>query len=256
MSDESAVLERVDEGVLWLTINRPGAMNALNAAVREGLWAGVRRFVADDDLRVLVLTGAGDRAFCAGADLKEMSGTQMTVPPPDFMPVFGRNVHTDKITIAAVNGLALAGGFSIVQNCDLVVAADTATFGVREAQVGRGAPWAAPLQWLMPPRVALQLLLTGEALTAERAREIGFVNEVVPLAELVDATQRLARRIAMNAPLSVAAMKRTIYAAADRSLLDGLAEGDRIFEPVYLSADAQEGPRAFAEKRPPRWTGR
>lgn len=256
MTSDDAVLQRLDDGVLWLTINRPEAHNAMNTAVRQGLRAGIERFVADDDARVLVLTGAGERAFCAGADLKEMAGTGMKVPPKDLVPVLGRTVHTDKITIAAVNGFALAGGFQLVQMCDLVVASETATFGIREAQVGRGAPWAAPLQWLMPPRVALQLLLTGEPLTAERAREIGFVNEVVPAAELVPATQRLARRIADNAPLTVAAMKRMVYAAADLGLVDGLDEADRIFEPVYLSDDAQEGPRAFAEKRPPRWSGR
>ena len=179
-----AVSYRVEGGVAWLTIERPEARNALNAAVREGLYAGVRRFNEDDTAKVLVLTGAGEKAFCAGGDLKEMAETALTVPPPDFVPQFGRNIEVAKPTIAAVNGVAWAGGFLLAQCCDLCIAADTATFAISEVKVGRGAPWAAPLSWLIPPRIALQILLTGDPLTARRAYEIGLVNEVVPLADL------------------------------------------------------------------------
>ncbi len=115
-----AVSYRVEGGVAWLTIERPEARNALNAAVREGLWAGARRFNEDDTAKVLVLTGAGEKAFCAGGDLKEMAGTALTVPPPDFVPQFGRNIDVPKPTIAAVNGVAYAGGFLLAQQCDLV----------------------------------------------------------------------------------------------------------------------------------------
>jgi enoyl-CoA hydratase/carnithine racemase len=128
-------------GIAWLTIDRPEARNALNKAVRDGLFAGVRRFNDDAKASVLVLTGAGDRAFCAGGDLKEMADTTLAVPPPDFLPQFGRNIQIDKPTIAAVNGVAYAGGFLLAQNCDLVIAAESATFAVTEVKVGRGSPW-------------------------------------------------------------------------------------------------------------------
>lgn len=242
--------------VAWLTIDRPEARNALSAAVREGLFAGLRRFSADDGARVLVLTGAGDRAFCAGGDLKEMAQTGLKVPPLEFLPQIGRTIAVDKPVIAAVNGVAFAGGFLLAQSCDLCIAADTATFAISEVKVGRGAPWAAPLPWLIPPRVAMQLLLTGDPITARRAHEIGLVNEVVPAADLHGAAQAMAERIAANAPLSVLAGKRTVGLIAEHPLSEAFAAADEIWEPVYLSEDAQEGPAAFREKRRPVWKGR
>lgn len=241
--------------VAWLTINRPEARNALNQEVREGLFAGFRRFNDDDAAAVLVLTGAGDQAFCAGGDLKEMAQDSLTVPPPDFLPQLGRNIEVRKPTIAAVNGVAYAGGFLLAQNCDLCVAADTARFAVTEAKVGRGAPWAAPLPWLLPPRVAMQMLLTGDPIDAARAYELGLVNEVVPPHQLQESAQRLAERIAGNAPLSVLAAKQTVRLVAELPLTEAYAAAERLWEPVYRSQDAQEGPRAFREKRPPRWQG-
>jgi len=246
----------VVRGVAWLTIDRPEARNALSQSVREGLFAGVRRFNDDEQARVLVLTGEGDRAFCAGGDLKEMANTSLKVPPPDFLPQFGRNIEVAKPTIAAVNGVAYAGGFLLAQMCDLCVAAESARFAITEVKVGRGSPWAAPLSWLVPPRIAMQILLTGDPITAARAHEVGMVNQVVPDEELKPATQALAERIAANAPLSVLAAKRTAYLSAQYQLSEAFDEAERIWEPVYLSADAQEGPRAFRDKRPPVWTGR
>jgi enoyl-CoA hydratase/carnithine racemase len=251
-----AVTYRVENGVAWLTINRPEARNALNAAVREGLFEGVRRFNGDTAAKVLVLTGAGDKAFCAGGDLKEMADVALKVPPPDFLPQFGRNIDVLKPTIAAVNGVAFAGGFLLAQNCDLVVAAETAKFAVTEVKVGRGSPWAAPLSWLVPPRVAMEILLTGDPVSAQRALEVGLVNKVVPGDELVAETQALAERVAANAPLSVLAAKATVRLCAEHSMSQAYAEADRIWEPVYLSNDAQEGPAAFRDRRPPVWTGR
>jgi enoyl-CoA hydratase/carnithine racemase len=241
--------------VAWLTINRPEARNALNQEVREGLFAGFRRFNDDPAAAVLVLTGAGDQAFCAGGDLKEMAQAALTVPPPDFLPQPGRNLDVRKPTIAAVNGIAYAGGFLLAQNCDLCVAADTARFAVTEVKVGRGAPWAAPLPWLVPPRIAMQLLVTGDPIDAQRAYALGLVNEVVPLADLQPTAQRLAERIAGNAPLSVLAAKQTARLVADLPLAEAYDRAEEIWEPVYRSQDAQEGPRAFREKRPPRWQG-
>lgn len=253
---DEPVRYEVVRGVAWLTIDRPEARNALSKAVRDGLFAGVRRFNADDTAKVLVLTGEGDRAFCAGGDLKEMADSSLTVPPLDFLPQFGRNIDVAKPTIAAVNGVAYAGGFLLAQNCDLCVAAESARFAVTEAKVGRGSPWAVPLPWLVPPRIAMQILLTGDPISAARAYEIGLVNEVVPDAELVPAAQALAQKISSNAPLSVMAAKRTVYLSLKERLNDAYAEADRIWDPVYRSADAQEGPAAFRDKRTPVWTGR
>jgi enoyl-CoA hydratase/carnithine racemase len=251
-----AVRYEVTGGAAWLTINRPEAHNALNQAVREGLFDGVRRFNADESAKVLILTGAGDRAFCAGGDLKEMAEVALRVPPLDFLPQFGRNIAVDKPTIAAVNGVAYAGGFLLAQNCDLVIAAESARFAVTEVKVGRGSPWAVPLSWLTGPRIAMEILLTGDSLSAARAREVGLVNQVVPDGELRAAAQALAGRIAANAPLSVRAAKRTVYLSAQAGLADAYAQADRIWAPVYASDDAQEGPAAFRDKRAPVWKGR
>jgi enoyl-CoA hydratase/carnithine racemase len=251
-SANQVVLYELRDMVAWITINRPEARNALNKATRDGLRAAFERFNTDESAAVAVLTGTGDKAFCAGGDLKEMAETSLQIPPPDFVPQFGRNLDVAKPVIAAVNGIAWAGGFLLTQCCDLCIAADTATFAITEVKVGRGAPWAAPLSWLMPPRVALQILLTGDPITAQRACELGLVNEVVPAASLRERAQAMAERIAANAPLSVLAAKRTAYLSRP----DVFEEAERIWAPVYLSADAQEGPAAFRDKRQPVWTGR
>ena len=156
MSDE-AVLYEVRGRVAWITINRPEARNALNKAARDGIREAFVRFTGDDNAAVAVLTGAGDKAFCAGGDLKEMADTSLRIPPRDFMVHLGRTLKVDKPVIAAVNGVAYAGGFLLAQQVDLVVAAEHARFAITEAKVGRGSPWAAPLPWLMPPRIAMEL---------------------------------------------------------------------------------------------------
>ena len=251
-----AVLYERRGPVAWVTINRPETRNALSAEVRAGLWAATHRFNDDVDAKVLVLTGAGDRAFCAGGDLKEMADTSLEVPGPDFLPQFGRNVAVPKPTIAAVNGVAFAGGFLLVQMCDLCVAAERALFGIMEARVGRGAPWAAPLPDIVGRRAALQFLLTAEPVDALDARAMGLVNQVVPSADLVNETQRLAETIAGNAPLSVLAGKRMVMEVSRLPMDEAFARSEEIWEPAYRSEDAQEGPLSFREKRPPRWKGR
>jgi enoyl-CoA hydratase/carnithine racemase len=239
-----------------LTINRPEARNALNQVVRQGLFEATRRFNEDGEARVLVLTGTGAAAFCAGADLKEMAQMRLEVPPPDFVPQFGRNIVVDKPTIAAVNGVAYAGGFLLAQSCDLCVASAHARFAISEIKVGRGAPWAAPLPWLIPPRVAMEMLLTGDPISAARAYEVGLVNAVVPSDQLVTTVQEMAESIAANAPLSVLAAKRTVGLMAEHPLSEAFTEAERIWDPVYRSEDAQEGPAAFRDGRRPLWKGR
>jgi enoyl-CoA hydratase/carnithine racemase len=253
---EDVVTYELADQVAWLTINRPEARNALSKAVRDGLWEGFRRFAADPDAAVLILTGAGDKAFCAGGDLKEMAGAEMKVPPPDFLPYLQRTVKTDKPVIAAVNGVAFAGGFLLAQMVDLVIAADHAKFAITEAKVGRGSPWAAPLPWLIPPRAAMEIMVTAAPITAQRAYELGLVNKIVPLSELRETAAAMARGIADNAPLSVRAAKSLVYMSAEHGWSEALDRADELYEPVYLSEDAQEGPRSFAEKRKPVWQGR
>jgi enoyl-CoA hydratase/carnithine racemase len=246
--------------VAVITINRPDSRNAINAAVRDGLTAAWHRFEQDRCAKVAILTGAGDKAFCAGMDLKEASAMGLKVPPRGFIPIIGPHptdaLHVSKPTIAAVNGLAVAGGWLFAQMCDLCVAADHANFAITEAKVGRGTPWAAPLIHMLPQRIMMELLLTGEPMTAQRMQALGYVNRVVPSAQLLAESLALAERIAANAPLTVRACRALVYASTEFGRSAALRAGDELFEPVYLSEDAQEGPRAFSERRPPRWQGK
>lgn len=253
MQDE--LLYEVRGQVAILTINRPERRNALNKAVRDGLRAAWARVEADPNIRAAILTGSGS-IFCAGADLVEMSDTAMAVPARDHIPILGDNVTVSKPVIAAVNGGAYAGGFLMTQMCDLCVAADSAVFAITEGKVGRGMPWAAPLISMLPQRIALELLMTARPITAARAYELGYVNRVVPAGELMTAALSMAEDIVANAPLTVMAAKEMIYAATEMGRSAALKTAHRIFEPVYTSADAQEGPLAFKEKRKPRWQGK
>lgn len=254
MSADDAVLTRLDDGLLWIRINRAASHNALSREVRDGLWKALERVRDDDEVGVAVLTGDGGTSFCAGGDLKEMSETALTVPPPDFLPHLGRNLHTDKPVIAAVNGRALGGGFLLAQMADLCIAAEHAQLGVTEARWGRGFPWAAPLLSLVPRRVALEMMVTAEPISATRAYEIGLVNRVVEGADLLTTAATVARMILANAPLTVRAAKQMARRSAASSYESLFDEAEEIFRPVYLSADAQEGPAAFRERRAPRWT--
>src|SRR5215510_1512161 len=242
--------------VAVITINRPAARNAINQGVREGLAEAWERFANDRETRVAILTGAGDKAFCAGADLKEMALKKLGSLPRNFLSTLNVNTQVTKPVIAAVNGVAYAGGWALVQMCDIVVAAQTATFAITEAKVGRGMPWAVPLTHMIPQKVLLEILLTGNVITAQRAYEIGFVNHVVPADQVMPKAMEIAETIADNAPLTVAAAKEMVYLATDMGRQAGLEAARHLFDHVYRSEDAQEGPRAFAEKRKPRWQGR
>lgn len=242
--------------VAVITINRPEQRNAISKAVRSGLREAFERFEAEDDALVAILTGTGEKAFCAGMDLKEAADTMIGVPPRGFIPVLGDSVHVTKPVIAAVNGVAYAGGWLLAQMCDLCIASDTATFAITEGKVGRGMPWATPLANMIPQRIMMELLLTGDPIDAKRAHAIGFVNHVVPPAELMPAAIAMAERIAACAPLTVRAARETVYLAAEMGRSAALRAANHVFERVYRSEDAQEGPRAFKEKRKPQWRGR
>ncbi len=253
MTDE--VLYETRDQIFIITINRPERRNAISMAVREHLRDAFPRFESDPALRVAILTGAGDQAFCSGMDLKEAAELKLQGTP--YLPTLGENLKVTKPVIAAVNGHAYGGGWRLAQMCDLCIAADTASFGIPEAKFGRGFAWAVPLLQMIPRRVALELLMTARPISAQRAYEIGFVNQVVPSKELMAKAIELALEIAANAPLTVCAAKEMAYLAAEMGRSAALKYAHQMFdEKVYGSEDAIEGPRAFKEKRKPSWKGR
>jgi enoyl-CoA hydratase len=250
------VLFEVEGPVAVVTLNRPAQLNAINTGIRQGLAEAWQRFERDESLKVAILTGSGEKSFCAGMDLKEAAATGIGVPPRDFLPVLGDNVHVSKPVIAAVNGYAYAGGWLLAQMCDLCIASENASFAVTEPKVGRGVPWATPLIHMLPQRIMMELLLTAAPLGARRAAELGYVNAVVPLGELRATAMQMATTIVRNAPLTVRAARELVYMSTEMGRSAALRAGRQLFEPVYRSEDAQEGPRAFAEKRQPNWKGR
>ena len=255
MSDAVLFDARAD-GIAVITLNQPETRNALSAEIREGLRTAWDRFEHDDSLRVAILTGAGDKAFCAGGDLKAMVETAMQVPPRDFFPLPYDNLELSKPTIAAVNGVAFAGGWMIAQACDLCVASTTAKFAITEVKVGRSSPWAAPLIHMIPQRIMMEIILTGKPITAQRAYEIGLVNRIAEPEALMNAALDLAREILDGAPLSVKAGRDTVMLATEMGRAAALEAARDASVATYMSDDAQEGPRAFSEKRRPEWKGR
>ena len=199
-TESPKVLVEREDWVGVITINRPDARNVIDPDVASGIESALDDLEADPKVRAIVLTGAGEKAFCAGGDLKEMNDVALRVPPPDFLPQLGRNIDVPKPTIAAVNGIAYGGGFLLAQQCDLVLAAEHARFAVSEVRIGRGSPWAAPLSWLVPPRVAMKILLTGDPIGAAEAQGHGLVNDVVPAAELRGHTRTSVRTELDSAP--------------------------------------------------------
>jgi enoyl-CoA hydratase/carnithine racemase len=254
MSD-AVLFDARDDGIAVITLNRPEARNALGKDIRQGLFAAWDRFERDPALRVAILTGSGEKAFCAGGDLKEMTELRLTVPPRDMFPVPGDNIEVSKPTIAAVNGVAFAGGWMIAQACDLCVASTRAQFAITEVKVGRSSPWAAPLIHMIPQRIMMEIVLTGKPITAQRAYEIGLVNRLVEPEGLMAAALALAAEILDGAPLSVRAARETVMLSTEMGRSAALRAARHASEYAYRSEDAQEGPKAFAEKRRPRWKG-
>ncbi len=253
---DTILYDRTDDGIAIITINRPEQRNCLSLDVRQGLFATWDRFERDAKARIAILTGAGDKAFCAGGDLKEMVETGLRVPPRDMFPVPYENIKLTKPTIAAVNGVAFAGGWMISQACDLCVASTNAKFAITEVKVGRGSPWAAPLIHMIPQRIYMEIVLTGNPITAQRAYEIGLVNRLAETGEALNVALELAREVLAGAPLSVSAARETVMLSTEMGRAAAIDAAYAVHEIAYTSEDAQEGPKAFAEKRTPVWKGK
>lgn len=245
--------ERHDK-VLLLTINRPAQRNALTPDIMRGLGLALREAEHDDSIRCIVLTGAGDRAFCAGMDLKAFADGQVSLEDGKTgMEIFTQQIYPKPI-VAAVNGVAIGGGFELMLACDLVVAAAHAMFGLPEVKVGlvaAGGGTRLPLR--IPLVVALEMGLTGEFIDARRAQDLGLVNRVVPGPQVLTEALALAARIAANAPLALAVTKRLMVEETRQGSWDHILQA---CQAVFASEDGLEGPRAFAERRAPVWKGR
>ncbi|HEY1830398.1 MAG TPA: crotonase/enoyl-CoA hydratase family protein [Acidimicrobiales bacterium] len=257
MADE--VLRERRGHVEILTINRPEARNAINGAVSKAMGSIMDDLAEDADCWVVIVTGSGDKAFSAGMDLKAFSsgeGGDILGASGGFAGLTQRDFP--KPIIAAVNGSALAGGFEIMLSCDLVIAASHATFGIPEAKRGliAGAGGLIRMPKRLPIAVALELAMTGDPIDAERAYALGLVNKVVSPEKLLDEALELADRIAANAPLAVRYSKSVMKRAAEVPESEGWAINGQAVGVVFSSADAMEGPIAFAEKRPPNWQGK
>ena len=256
MSKDVVLYERRGH-VALVTLNRPERRNALSPEVFSRLREVWDQFAADGEARVAVLTGAGDRAFCAGADLKVMNegGGIQNFGRGSNRPLGRLDPGTNKPIIAAINGYAIAGGWWLAQLCDIRIAAAEAKLGISEVKWNLPAGWVTDLTRIIGMGHALEVTLTGEPISAQRAYEIGFVNKVVPRAELMDAAFEMAQTIAENGPMSVRAHKEILYRGYLLSRDEGNAVAGHILSRLMQSEDAKEGPRAFVEKRKPVWKG-
>ena len=250
-----------EAGIALITINRPEKRNALDAehyAALSGAWQRVRD---DVDLRVAVITGAGDKAFSAGADLKTFIGRQTEAAEfwlTQKNQLLNRGLEMWKPVVAAVNGYCVGGGMTLLLATDIRVAASHATFGLSEVKRGviaaNGGTQRVATQ--LPHAVAMELLLTGDSFGADAAERWGLVNKVVPAADLLDAAMAYARRIAVNAPLAVQAAKELALRGPEMGLTAGLRMEQYANRFLSATEDAQEGRKAFADKRAPHYVGR
>lgn len=255
---DPVTVEIVAPHVALVTIRRPEARNSVNAAVAQALDKAVKQIEADPDVWAVVLTGEGGVAFCAGADLKEVSAGRMQglYTPDGQFAGFVKHPRS-KIWIAAVEGFAMAGGCEIALTCDMIVASENSVFALPEVMRGliAAAGGAYRLVRALPRAIALELLATGDRLPAARAAEFGLVNRLTPQGGAVDAAVALAERICANAPIAVREtlqVARKAYDLDDDALFAlGLEAQNRVME----TEDFAEGPLAFIEKRPPRWKG-
>lgn len=251
----SEVLTEISEGVLTITINRPEARNAVNRAVAEGIAAAMEQLDGDDRINCAIIAGAGG-TFCSGMDLKAFLQGELPMVKGKGFAGFVQTPPA-KPLIAAVEGYALAGGMEIAITCDLVVANEQAQFGIPEVKRGlvAAAGGLLTLPSIIGKRMALELALTGDFISAQRGYEIGFVNRVTSTSALTEARE-LALRIAANGPLALKATKRIINERPDWTSAEMWDKQQEIAGPVVTSDDAREGAAAFAQKRRPEWRGK
>jgi enoyl-CoA hydratase len=256
MNDEPAVLSERRERILLITINRPDQRNAVNAAVANGIAAALDELDADAGLSLGILTGAG-KGFCAGMDLKAFVAGEVPYAGDRGFAGITRRAAV-KPLIAAIEGFAVAGGLEVALSCDLIVAARGAKLGIPETKRSLVAAGGALLRLprVLPRNLAMELALTGDPITAERAHELGMVNRLAEPGQAVDAALALAGEITPNGPLALAASKRVLNEAVDWSDAEFFDRQGELVAPVMGSEDAREGATAFAEKRAPVWKGR
>lgn len=254
-----AVLVEVRGHVCWLTLNRPDKRNAINASLIAGLREGFRRAHADSQVRAIVLTGAGDKAFCAGGDLKpgEGFGFDMARPNLDYADLMREALAATLPVVARVNGACMAGGMGLLCMADMAVAVDHATFGLPEVKVGVFPMQVLSLlQDIVPRRIMREWALTGEAVSAPEALAAGLVNHVVPLGELDHKTQWLVDRLTDKSPTAQRRGKYAMRAVAHMSFDQAIAYTEAQIALLAQTEDAREGMAAFNERRKPVWTGR
>ncbi|WP_317932260.1 crotonase/enoyl-CoA hydratase family protein [Halioxenophilus sp. WMMB6] len=250
------LLISVTDSVMTLTINRPQAKNAINQSVAQAIADAIDELDSRSDIRVAILTSAGG-CFCSGMDLKAfVAGEKPVIPGHGFAGIV--EAPPQKPIIAAIESFALAGGCEIAAACDLIVSANNARFGIPETKRGLVAAGGGLMRFprQIPRRIAMEMALTGDLISAERAYELGFINRLVAPGEALNAALELAAVIAANGPMAVATSKRIMNESQDWSTEEMFAKQALLAEPIFDSADALEGAKAFAEKRAPVWQGR
>ncbi|TKT72323.1 enoyl-CoA hydratase/isomerase family protein [Afipia massiliensis] len=258
MSD-APVLHEKRGHAYWITINRPDKRNALNASVIAGIVDGYRRAHEDNDVRVIVLTGMGTKAFCAGADLQPGAGFAFDLSQPNlaYADMLRMAQNATKPTIARVNGVCMAGGIGLLCMTDMAVAADDVVFGLPEVKVGVFPMQVLSLlQSIAPPRLVREWCFTGEPFTASEAKDAGLLNHVVPAADLDAKVEWLVGRLIDKSPTAIRRGKYAMRALASMSFDQGIAYTESQIAVLAMTQDAKEGLAAFAEKRKPVWTGK
>ncbi|TXJ17397.1 MAG: enoyl-CoA hydratase/isomerase family protein [Afipia sp.] len=258
MSDASVLHDKRGHA-FWITINRPDKRNALNASVIGGIVDGFRSAHEDNDVRVIVLTGAGDKAFCAGADLQPGAGFAFDLSQPNlaYADMLRAAQNATKPTIARINGVCMAGGIGLLCMTDMAVAADNVIFGLPEVKVGVFPMQVLSLlQTIAPTRLVREWCFTGEPFSASEAKEAGLLNHVVPATELDAKVEWLVGRLTDKSPTAIRRGKYAMRALASMSFDQGIAYTESQIALLAMTQDAKEGLAAFAEKRKPVWTGK